>query len=1126
MPVWIGRFAHTSLAVLLVFGSLQSLSAQGEREAANAPLLPGAPRPAAVVSSVANPGIWEILGTEKFSPAMIRRSVVQHPEYLELSYPDSNAADFVAKLKQLIERGYRHKGFAEVSVAIGRKPDDQGLTIRIHEGPRYKSGGIEIVGARKLDSERIIKWCRTVVPKVESDFVLANDKDGKPARVRKLNGTIVGPEKAEVSNSTHSNPMWRAGENMTFARSSWDRFNKSFKQSLEAQGFYHVKFECLVVPDPKTKTGTLRVLIHEEGPQVRAGDITVEGLAKIDRQRVLNYVGLKPGQPVGSERCREIEAKLSRSGRFVRYNCLVVPRILEPEVADVFIDVRESKHAVPLNQKLTEPQQTMVRLSDWIENRKRTGHDLILQLDLAESLRLLQKHDPDYLPKPLQDFPKDIVIRVLLSPKGDMLVERRDAAGKVHAAILMAGRQLFLRNGESAEIVDFGDARAPRPMMQLLITGLPDNPATNESSFAYGIGVQGEDQESTKIRFHPAAGIRELGEKHIVPVDGKPGEFAVPGLPNSLLKIDPVSGRLIDARFNVLTVSTRRGEFQKELAATRAQFERLGVVPRQSGEHEAWGLIARAASRMVDRMAGADPEFEASLMNRLADQQVWQPMLRALARLFDDGQFTVPADGRRVEARVKAQLLHALMASMVNKSQNAAIAQFAVMFAQMFQNSMSSLEIFPYASIPWQLNRDVELLLTDRSAGTVKLNGRLQAGEFGPVSGLYASLLMSSLSAPLGKHAAAKTLTKLDNFRLDRDWLLTPGSLSEAVLLSAAQAVRRFNPEETVRFVKAISGQDITLAQAAALRTTLPGSLAKPVEPAMKGFSDALWQFAFRPLIRNHLEQFILNGVPTELQAKQMASWAFAKQKAREYDAAGESFRKSLSLYKQHLKEAEIPRDSRQAYHIRATLLYMLAMNHDLRTARRAELLQIQIELGEAVAERLLVNAGVQQTSLDPVDEQAGVWQLARLYAVSGVVSKWLGQDTDAHKSLQKALALYKNRDAKINGEYAVFVSQYALLLATSNAEGIRNMDSALKLAKGASDLTRNQDTDCLAIYAAVLAASGDHLQAYQIQQNAIGTATTLARKKELEADIAQYRAQKSATAATIDLRIDIQKLP
>lgn len=1124
MPVWIARIALFSLAALIAGSHLRSVSAQGEALTEQAKESTRTAESTPLVSSVADPAHWEILGTNDIHPTAIRRSIVQHPEYLELSYPDSHPDDFVSRLKTLIERGYRHKGYAEATVAIARKPGDRGLTIRIHEGPKYRSGHVEIVGAQNLDTDRIIEWCRTVVPKVESDFVLAMDEDDKPARVRKLNGTLAGPEEAEVSHSTPGKPIWRAGEDISFARPSWDSFNKSFRQSLEAQGFYGTTFETMAVPDPKTKTGVLRIIIEEEGPQVRVGDITVDGLKNIDRKHLLNHLNLKPGQPMSGDRCREIEAWLRRSGRFVRFHCLAVPRILEPELADVFIDVRETVHTVPLNQPLTAAQQTMVRLAEWLENRNQSDYDLILELDLAESLRFLQKHDPDYLPGPLQKFPQDIVVRVVFTPQGDMLVERRNYSGEVQSALLMTGKLVFLREGDFGEIIDYGGKRSPRPMMQLMIRGIPENPAANETSFVYGLGIQSDDQESTKIEFEPVVGIRSLGEDHIRPVKGRPGEFTVPELAGSLLKIDPETGRPIEGKLHVLSFSTRRGEFQSQLASMKTEFRRLGFTARPAGKHETWHLLTRSAIRLIDWMAAVDPQFQAGLINRLASQQVWAPVLQSLSRLIDDSRFTVPADGQRIEAQIKAQLLRALLGAMVNKAQNAAVAQFAMLFGQLAQTSMSSLEIFPFQSLPWQLNRDVELLMTDRAEGTVKLTDRMRAADFGPVSGFYASLLLRSLSARHGKYTAHKTLEKLDDFPRDREWLLTEGSLPQAILTSAAQAVRRLNRDETIRFIRSVSGQVITPEQAESLKRTLPQSLIEPVGPALGEFTDRLWLIAFRPLIRDYLERQVLDGESLEAQAQQLAAWGRQKQKAREYSAARDSFQKSLALYEKYQEQEKIPRDSRQARHLRATLLYILAMNHDLRGAQRPELLQMQIETGEAIAERMLVNAGVNQVSRTDEDGQAGKWQLARLYGVSGLVSRLLGQEAESDESFRKSLSLYKDGDPSIHDEYATFISQYALLLATATAEDVRDLESAGKLAKGASDLTGNRNTDCLAILAATLAARGDYLRAWQVQKAAIRTAT-LSRQRELEIDAKNYRVGKPATRKLADRRIDLQKL-
>ena len=1091
MPVSTRVYASLFAAVLFLSRATCSLSAEPAL-----PESPADPKREPLVAAFADPENWQISGANNFSANAIRQGVVQTSEYLELSYPGSSPADFSARMKKLIERGYRHKGYAESSVAVSSAQNDRALTIRIHEGPRYRSGQVTVIGADRLNADRISTWCATVTPETLSDFVLENDEDGHPLRIRKQNGTIVGPDNAEDKATAYEHPVWSPGRHISLASHNEEWLISACRRAFEEQGFFQVQFTPLLVPDPKTKTITLRLLVHEEGPQTRLGKITIDGLEKIDEQQLLDHLNLKPGQLIGREQAREIESQLRTSAMFLRFSCIVVPRILELDTADIFIDVREPRHVIPLDRPLSVPQRTLVRLSRWIEQQQNSEHDLILKMNLSEPLQLLSQIEPHFLPETAQSILRDADMRIVLASDGNMLLEKSSRDGTAVTSILATGKRVILSRPGGSQIVTFEQNKVPRPVLQVSITGSPINPKDLEIQSMFGIGILGNQPASNSVRILPGFGIRELAEGHLVAVPDQPGFFRVPAFPDSYLRVDPDSGRLIDARIGFLSISTRRGEFQRQLDKTLASLKSAGVQPRPADDYETWKWIASTAATGLHWMAGSEMESPVELFSRLSDQQIWTPFIRTLSELFNQNRFHIPADKTLLATRLKAQLIQQLLHQLVAQSPGSVSAQLVNVLRQTLPNAATSLELFPYGSLPWQVNRDMELLLIDQSAGAERLLARLKSADFGPVSGVYTTLLMSRLSSNVHQTCAQQCLTKLYDFQRDREWLLRKNSLTESILLSTAETFRRLTTEEIISAVKKISGQQLTPEQAKAIRGTLPESLAEPVGPFLPGFTTAVWQFAFQDTVRNYLEAIVLNNRPLKSQAQQLAMWGMQKQSMRQYAAARTSLKRSLELFEKHLEQSELPGDSRQAHLFRATALYMLAVNHDLRTADRAELLQMQTEIQKALTEQLSANRGIQLTSLPSTAEQkSGQLQVARLSAVTGLVAVRLGQENTALLNMKKALSLYHENKQSANPRYATLACHYALLLATCSSEPLRDTATALQIARTACEQTQHSDTDCLSLCAAIEAQNGDYDSAIKAQRLAIQSAPSADRK-------------------------------
>lgn len=1108
-------------------------------------LLPGADSkqpPTSVVSPFADPSNWEITGTVKFEPRAITRSLVQHPEFLEVSYPESNRANLVARLKDLIERGYRNKGFAEATVAIAPRESEPGLAIRIHEGPQYKVGRVEVIGASLVDAAKVEHWCAAVVPQPANDFVIENDNDGKPLRVRKSNGTIVGPAEATLNATVYKKPLWKAGDPVSFTPAVWVEPGKLIKQAFEAQGFFGVQYETIVVPDPRTKTGVLRIVVQDEGSPARVGEITIRGLEKLTEQELLAALNLKTGQPISGERCREIERWLVDSGRFLRQSCLPVPGILEPDTAEVFLDVRHVPDLPGLDEPLTETQKTLLRFSRWLEAREENEFDLIVDLDLTRSWQAVAVDWPE----PLKSLPIDGEVRIVFSPGRDLLFQHTPAGTKLTRTVAVAENTVLLRGQDGSQIIEYEDD-VPRPFMQMVVEGLPTNPEGRGFSFKYGLGVQSDAEKSlTDIRFLAAAAFKQVADGRLKPVSGKPGQFQIPEVEAGRLELDPVSGRLISLSLGVLRIRSAEGEFKRLFAAHLADAISKGSTVRTAGEHETWNLFGLTGKGILAWAAAASQQSQSNpgqiylaKMNKLGDGAIWSPVATAITDRLGEDRFAIPADGQRIESMMRAHLMNGLVGMVAKNADNVAVAQAALLIAKLCQGVVSTLEIFPYASVPWQLNRDLELLSIDRAAGGEKLLARLKAADFGPVSGLYATFLMSSLSDQLRQGCGQQALSRLDEFERDREWMLAEGSLMAGILQSTAEAFRRIEPEEVAASLKYVTGRDCLIADAVAIQKTLPASLDEPVE--LSEFADALWKHAFRPVVRDALENLVLQGAPLEKQANQIVGWGIEKRRRREYSAARKSFQQALGVYARHLEQSGKPADSSEAGNYRASVRYLIALCHDTVSASRAELMQMQIEIGEAIAERRPTGLnfdgeiGVVQVSVESENASAANRQIAQLEGVAGLAAHWLGQESSAAQHYQSSIdrlkaITQKNPDPMPDSDLTQFSCHYALLLATAATPQVRDARKAVQIATEACSRTSHQNVECLEALAAAEAAQGNFDVAANWQQKAISLTKPLnrqplTRRGELAVDLTRYRSRQPVGPATAERRVDLQKL-
>lgn len=100
-------------------------------------------------------------GNTVISEKPLRRALATDMEVVLASHPAANLADFLRVISDQLVSGYHNCGFPETKVEaeFDAKPEGGRIVVRIHEGPRYRMGKIQIesAGDTALNSDKLIE---------------------------------------------------------------------------------------------------------------------------------------------------------------------------------------------------------------------------------------------------------------------------------------------------------------------------------------------------------------------------------------------------------------------------------------------------------------------------------------------------------------------------------------------------------------------------------------------------------------------------------------------------------------------------------------------------------------------------------------------------------------------------------------------------------------------------------------------------------------------------------------------------------------------------------------------------------------------------------------------------------
>ena len=305
-----------------------------------------------------------VRGVEHFNPRQMARQL-EMPLWLQRIYgPGHGWRDPRVTLTHAVTAAYRKAGFRDVAVRILPETEEGTIELEVNEGRQYVAGVVSVEGAKQIDPADLTRRLAEVKEPASSTietFVLRGDAilpKWKPAK--------------EEDKDDFAPPLWLSGQPIVFATSEDACLDEVFADL----GFPQARASVEVTEADEGTMG-LVVRIEEEGPVQTAASIEIEGLKRNTRDDVLDYLGIRPGDPVNRAVRIDLTRRLWLSARFASVNVVLEnsPFASGPILR---IAVDEYEKAPLLKDKLSEAEEVMMRLHRWLAGLAQS--DLVLKV--------------------------------------------------------------------------------------------------------------------------------------------------------------------------------------------------------------------------------------------------------------------------------------------------------------------------------------------------------------------------------------------------------------------------------------------------------------------------------------------------------------------------------------------------------------------------------------------------------------------------------------------------------------------------------------------------------------------------------------------------------------------------
>ena len=756
-------------------------------------------------------------GLRTFSAAEIRHALAVKPSFLLASHPQANLGALLGALKTMVASGYQASGCPDVAVQVTYDAPAPAIRVRVTEGPRFTAGQIRVNGARKMETNEIVRWLSEpansakISEVVRKASVLKETKDETTGATwqAKAEASLTLDQRPGVLNtpgkaSRPDEPMWVNGQPANFSAAWATQAVAQVEACVAEQGFFFTQAGVSLQRDPATDIADLLVNIINEGPPGVVDDLRVTGAERDMPQTILRFLDLAPGMQLTAARLDAARRQLRDCGRF--WDSKITPEYADAPApashrVNLRVEVIEQVGVPALTQPLSPAQEALLRLCAWTEGFPQRDEDL--------SITVSHTGAPPFS------------VNFVLSPRHGMLLSTGEGtAAPVSAGFLLSETSVRLcawASGQKLEAPRVGGG-------QFFLHLLPDRAfGSNRFNLLGGGGYSTRETPATAGAKLALSFDVQIARAALLDFGRRPTNYC--GLRDGALvmtndeftlRADPATGRLLEARgrFDQLTYEIRSDARAWDQASQEFARRADPLTNHFAPGRGLSSLAALVASELARGWLGQSASSNAPIaLRKLLNAQVLSP-LDLLFAASQTNTFNVPLD--EVDQAIGQNSLTALYAG------------YAFELSKQF---------FPKNSWPWTVTREMAFVLTSQGRYTDVEMGRLyQSDDTGPLDCLTIAHLLVKLGSPAAANFAFQGLLRLrtQDFLRDCSLFLRGDSGLARSFAQFAGALRDLPENERAALAASLPEAEAGLLRqaATALREkpdAAPGDVLEPI---------------------------------------------------------------------------------------------------------------------------------------------------------------------------------------------------------------------------------------------------------------------------------------------------------
>lgn len=358
-PVFVRAYGDDDAAVVEIQDALGKISRLSGR--------PVRPR---YVGSYARGDRLQFEGNQAFASTDLLKGLLGCPDFVLAAHPAAKFDDYLKAAQDCLLRGYANEGFPNAEIRVDYDTTKDVVHAHIVEGRRYRWGELKITGLKSISNEaflqRLLNQARApdTYARRMSDAVLTRSPDQARSEDPLSDKSLLGDVIILNTESTFDR-IWKQGGFASFGKAEDAAIKEKIVSALRMEGF--VPADIKVTFARHEDSGLVDTLVSiQEGSRALLKSISFIGNKQHSRTDLLKFLHLEEGMPMTADLKDQVEDKLARSMRFVRWK--VVLKRLAPDKPDLELRVGlvELPGASPLHQPLTSEQEEFVKISEWV----------------------------------------------------------------------------------------------------------------------------------------------------------------------------------------------------------------------------------------------------------------------------------------------------------------------------------------------------------------------------------------------------------------------------------------------------------------------------------------------------------------------------------------------------------------------------------------------------------------------------------------------------------------------------------------------------------------------------------------------------------------------------------------